>query len=94
MPTTTPNTRNARLDFRLSPEHKRMIEQAATARGQSVSEFAVSYLVEAAQRTIEQETMTRLSRRDRDAFLRLIEADAKPNKTLKQAAARHQKRRG
>lgn len=86
-------TRDARLDFRLSREHKRIIEQAATVTGQSLSDFAVASLVRAAQRTIDEATVTRLSMRDRNTFLKLIASDAKPNKALKAAAERYRKRR-
>jgi len=93
MPTLNP-ARDARLDFRLSQEHKRMIEQAATVTGQSLSDFAVANLVRAAQQTIDEVTVTRLSMRDRDIFIDLIASDAKPNKALKGAADRYRKRRG
>ncbi|MHB1155298.1 MAG: type II toxin-antitoxin system TacA family antitoxin [Phycisphaerales bacterium] len=86
-------TRNARLDFRLSRKHKRIIEQAATATGQSLSDFAVAHLVQAAQRAIDEATVTRLSNRDRDAFLKLLDSNTKPNKALRAAAARYGKRR-
>lgn len=86
-------TRDARVDFRLSQEHKRMIEQAASVTGQSLSDFAVAHLVEAAQRAIESATMAQLSIRDRDTFLGLIESDTKPSKALKDAANRYKNRR-
>jgi len=70
-----------------------MIEQAASVSGQSLSDFAVASLVQAAQQTIDQATVTRLSQRDRDTFLHLIESDARPNKALKTAAGRYRKRR-
>ena len=93
MTTLHSTAHDARLDFRLSHEHKRMIEQAASVSGQSLSDFAVANLVQAAQRTIDDATVTRLSQRDRDTFLRLIESDARPNKALKAAAQRYRKRR-
>lgn len=85
--------RKARLDFRLSDDQKRMIEQAAAATGQSVSDFAIANLVQAAQRTIEEVTVTRLCMRDRDHFLNLIASEGEPNKALKVAADRYRKRR-
>lgn len=94
MATMTPTARDARFDFRLSHEHKRMIEQAATATGQSLSDFAVAHLVEAAQRAIADATITKLTMRDRDTFLHMIESDAKPNQALSKAAARYKNRRG
>lgn len=86
-------TRKARLDFRLSDDQKRMIEQAATATGQSVSDFAIANLVQAARRTIDEVTVTRLSMRDRDIFLNLIASEAEPNKALKVAADHYKNRR-
>ena len=86
-------TRNARVDFRLSREHKRVIEQAASVAGQSVSDFAIASLVRAARQTIDEATVTRLSMRDREAFLKLIESDAAPRKALKDAAKRYRRRR-
>ena len=94
MATLTPTPRDARIECRLSREHKKMIEQAASATGQSVSEFAVANLVEIAQRKITEATVTQLSIRDRDLFMNLIEADAQPNAALTKAAARYKKRRG
>jgi len=85
--------RDARLDFRLSQDHKQMIEQAAAIRGQSLSDFAITILVEAAQRTVDAATVTRLSRRDRDIFMKILSADAEPNRALKAAASRYRKSR-
>ncbi len=86
--------RAARLDVRLTAEHKRLIEQAATLLGQSLSDYTVSHLVEQAQATVQDATLTRLSSRDRDTFLRLLDTDAKPNAALKRAAQRYKKQRG
>lgn len=94
MATLHSTTRNARLDFRLSHKHKRIIEQAATVTGQSLSDFAVAHLVQAARQALDEATVTRLSNRDRDTFLKLIDANAKPNKALRTAAERYGKRRG
>ena len=83
------STRGARLDFRLQREHKQLIEQAAIASGQSVSEFALSHLIEAAQSALDRATITKLNQRDREIFLDLIGADAEPNEALRAAAARY-----
>lgn len=82
--------RDARLDFRLRREHKLLIEQAAFASGQSVSEFALSHLIEAAQVAVDRATATQLSQRDRDTFLKLILEDAEPNQALRAAAGCYQ----
>jgi len=86
--------RDARLDFRLQSEHKRLIEQAAVASGQTLSEFALSRLIDAARETVEKANTTQLNRRDREIFLALISADAEPNEALKVAADRYRRRGG
>ncbi len=86
---------DARLDFRLPSELKQAIEEAATHLGQSVSDFAVSTLVQAARTVIERQSVTRLSRKDRDAFLAILnDTDAKPNRALVEAARRYKKKLG
>jgi uncharacterized protein (DUF1778 family) len=88
-------TNDARLNFRLSSELKQTIEDAAARLGQSVSDFAVSTLVESARNVIEQENVTRLSAVDRAIFLSLLDdKNARPNKALTIAAGKRKKRRG
>lgn len=86
---------DARLNFRLPTELKQTIEDAAARLGQSVSDFAVSTLVQSARSIIEQENVTRLSKTDRAAFLSLLDAkDARPNEALAAAAGKYKKHRG
>jgi len=88
-------TRSARLNFRLSAELKEVIEAAAAHLGQSVSDYALSTLVQNARGVIQQHDVTVLSNRDRDIFLALLDdADAKPNKALRDAAAKYRKHLG
>lgn len=89
-------TRNdARINVRLPSVLKRTIEEAASALGQTVSEFAVSTVVREARQVLQDVQITRLSKRDRDRFLAALDdADAKPNASLKAAARRHGKLRG
>ena len=86
---SVPN-RDARLNFRLPSELKQTIEEAAAYLGQSVSDFAVSTLVDRAQRVIQEHNVTRLSNRDRDIFLAMLnDEDAEPNQALKAAAEQY-----
>jgi uncharacterized protein (DUF1778 family) len=89
-------TRNdARINVRLPSELKQTIEDAASALGQTVSEFAISTVVREARQVLQDTQITRLSNRDRDRFLEALDAaDAKPNTTLKAAARRYGKLRG
>jgi uncharacterized protein (DUF1778 family) len=89
-------TRNdARINVRLPSELKQTIEEAASALGQTVSEFAISTVVREARQVLQDAQITRLTNRDRDDFLKALDAiDAKPNTALKAAARRHGKLRG
>jgi uncharacterized protein (DUF1778 family) len=91
MATDSPN--DARLNFRLPAGLKTTIEEAAACLGQSVGDFAVSTLAQTARSVIEQHQVTRLSNRDRDAFMAILDdAGARPNKALKAAAKRYKGR--
>lgn len=77
-----------RLDLRLSPEHKRLIERAATVKGHtSVSGFAAVQLVEAARAILEEHEVLSLSSRDWDRFAEILDQN-EPNEALA-SAARH-----
>ncbi len=85
----------ARLNMRLPAELKTVIEAAAAHLGQSVSDYAVSTLVQNARNVLQQHNVTVLSNRGRDLFVALLDdADAKPNKALRDAARRYKKHFG
>ncbi len=82
----------ARLNFRLPAKLKKEIEFAAAATGQTVSDFAVATLVRTAREIIEQERVTRLTRRDWERFNQLIDdKTAKPNAALRKAAVAYKR---
>src|SRR5437762_3018140 len=87
-------TNPARLNFRLGPDQKATIEQAAAVLGQSVSDFAVASMLKVAHETIATAATTRLSARDARAFLRMLDAPPRANAALRTAAARYKARRG
>ena len=94
MPTLQTKKPKTRLDFRLDPEAKEVITQAAHVTGKSLSEFAVSSLVRSAQEILEKHQTVTLSNRDFDAFLQAIESEEGPNEALTQAAERYRQRFG
>jgi uncharacterized protein (DUF1778 family) len=95
MAMSTSIAKEARLDFRLPEAMKTVIEQAAAALGQSVSDYAVSTLVQNSRAVIEQRNATELSNRDRDRLLAVLDdAGARPNKALRTAAARYKRKLG
>lgn len=75
-----------RLDVRLTREKKELIEQAAAASGQTVTDFTVSTLCRRARKVLRDEQVLVLSDRDRDAFLAALENPPKPNRALLRAA--------
>ncbi len=79
-----------RLDFRLDPEHKLLIERAAAYRGETVTGYAISTLVREAQRVIREHEVITLTDRDRDRFLELLANPPEPTEALRRAARRHQ----
>lgn len=79
----------ARLNIRLSPEIKATIEEAAAQMGQTVSDFATASLVQAARTVIQEQNVTRLTVRDRERFVELLDDESrKPNAALVRAARR------
>ncbi len=82
----------ARINFRLSSELKQTIEDTAAEMGQSVSDFAVSTLVQTARKILHDQQVTRLSDRDRQHFLSILDGETtKPNDALVSAAKRYTK---
>ena len=89
----TDREHDARLNFRLSAELKETIEEAAAQLGQTVSDFAVSTLATTARQVLQEHQVTRLSQRDRDAFIALLDdAESHPNNALRAAAKRYKRR--
>lgn len=77
-----------RLDFRLSEEHKELLERAAAITGQPVTSFAVSHLLQKAREVIEQHERTTLNRVDWERFLEILDSDEEPSPALMKAAER------
>ena len=82
------NIRNARLEIRLNPQAKEKIEQAAVVSHQSLTDFVVTSLLRVSEEALERQRVIHLSNRDRDLFLGALEADTRPNQTLRKAAQR------
>ena len=82
-------TKTERIEMRVSPEHKALIERAAALRGQSISAFVVAEALESARRI----QVTTLSKRDWEEFIRILEGDEEPTPALRAAAQEHRKGR-
>ena len=78
----------ARIDFRISTEAKKLIERAAAAQGRSLSDFAKEVLTTRAQAVLEAYEIVQLSDRDRDIFLQMLDDDSPLDPALVAAARR------
>ena len=86
---------NARIEFRLPSRMKKEIERAATAQNRSLTDFATTVLSEAARQVLAEQARhehVRLSNRDRDRFLAMLDAPPVPNAALLAAARKHRQR--
>jgi uncharacterized protein (DUF1778 family) len=81
-----------RIEIRLQPEAKELIQRAAEVRNQTLTQFVLTTLAEEAGKVMAEYEQTVLSDRDRDTFLRLLDAPPKPNRALKKAAGEYRKR--
>jgi len=87
--TSTPNT--ARLEARISTDLHAMLKRAAEIQGRTVTDFVVAAVQEAANRSIEQAEIIRLSVADQQCFAQALLLPPKPVPALKRAFARRRK---
>jgi uncharacterized protein (DUF1778 family) len=78
-----------RLEARLSPANKALFQEAATIQGRSLTDFVVNSALEAAKRTVRQNELIELTRRDRIAFVEALLNPPPPNDRLRRAMHRH-----
>ena len=76
-------SKTSRIDIRVVPVDKRMLEQAASIKRVSVSQYILSVALEAAKMDIRSEETITLSDESRDAVLRLLDNPPEPNAALK-----------
>src|SRR5689334_17335661 len=81
--------RKARLDVRVPPETKQLVERAANLEGMTLTQFTETALVQQARAVIANHERTVLSRRDQERFLALLEEDEGPNEALQRAIDRY-----
>lgn len=86
------NVRTARLDLRVSPDDKALIQQAAEAEGLSQTDFILSCVKAEARRIVHDYEVMRLSEQDREIFIEAFLNPPEPNARLRQAADNYRKR--
>ncbi len=79
------NYKQKRIDLRVTPEQKDLLERAAHFKGMSLSSYLLTNSLEAAQADLEVHHKLVLSDRDRDLFLQLLVNPPQPNPALKKA---------
>ena len=83
-----------RLEARISPNQKRLIERAAALRGTTVTEFVLLSAQEAAARTINESEVLSLRDEARERFVQAILNPAPPNEAARGAAKRYRQHMG
>jgi uncharacterized protein (DUF1778 family) len=81
--------KTSRLEARVSPDALAMVKRAAEIQGRTVSDFVVAAAQEAAQRTIENTQIIRLTLEAQRQFAEAILNPPSPGARLKKTAARY-----
>lgn len=68
--------RSDKLDIRISPEAKRMLQEAARERHTTISEFVIDSALSAAQEVLAERTRMGLTSRQWAAFMAALDAPA------------------
>lgn len=80
-----------RLQVRLAPDTRKLLERAAHYQHEPLSQFILKYAVEAAHTIVTQHERITLSNMNFDRFIEALENPREPNDALKTAFARYQK---
>lgn len=87
---TTKQKKQERIEIRVKPGDKKLLENAAELTGLSVSTFMLNHTLKAAKSEIDSSLKIKLSNNDRNLFMKTLENPPKPNKTLKKAILNYQ----
>lgn len=82
-------SRRERLEARLSPAQKALMERAARLEGRSLTDFVVGSVQAAAIETIRRHEIVALAERDGLAFVEALANPPAPNERLRRAVRRH-----
>ena len=86
----TQTKKSTRLDLRIEPEIKKLLEKAAKRKGLSLSSYVKSTAIKDAQEIEEQSILLRLSKQDSELFLSALGNPPEPSEVLKSAFANYQ----
>ncbi|HET9034112.1 MAG TPA: DUF1778 domain-containing protein [Dokdonella sp.] len=88
---TTSTAKQERIGARVPPDVYETLTRAAELTGATVNQFLVQSALKEAQAVIEREQTIRLSRRDFERLLDLLDRPFKPNPRIKAAMKHYQK---
>jgi uncharacterized protein (DUF1778 family) len=88
-PTDAPRRARERIDVRLRPEQKALIEKAANIKGLTVTDFMVQIALENAQRTIRDYETWTLEQPDAELFAAVLAAPTSLGPRLVEASRRY-----
>ena len=83
------HNRTSRVEARIAPEALAIVRRAAELQGRSVSDFMVAAAQDAAQKTVADLEVIRLSREAQERFVSLLLDPPPPPKALLRALKRH-----
>jgi uncharacterized protein (DUF1778 family) len=90
MATANPKKTMARLESRVTPETKDLLQKAADLEGRTLTDFVVASAQAEAHRVINQYQSLQLDLEDSTAFANALLNPPEPNQALKAAAHRYQ----
>jgi uncharacterized protein (DUF1778 family) len=88
---TTLRQRDQRLEARVTPDQKKLIERAACVQGRTVTDFMVSALQEAAKQAIADHRVWKLTEDQQEVFIGALMTPPAPNPKLREAYKRFRK---
>ena len=81
------SAKDAQFNIRMALDNKRKVERAAKVAKQSLTEFAEAAVLERAEEILTRHEQIRLSDRDFDLFVQIMEGNTKPTRVAVREAA-------
>jgi uncharacterized protein (DUF1778 family) len=83
--------RSSRLDLRVAPEEKALIDRAAALSGSSTTDFVRSTMLASAREAIRRQEVIELTAEGSRAFVEALMNPPEPNERLRALAEEHEK---
>ena len=83
------SAKDARLDIRMTPDQKGLIERAAAVSGLSITGFVMSCVEKGTRRALRDYEEMTLTKRESEAFVQALIEPPMPSRRLSEAARRY-----